>query len=893
MVLLIHDDADAIAQVRRLLPREVRVASTVADAVAALWGSKPSIILLAPGLESGRGHVVLEERVGISALRSVPVLLLGEGVPGFDHPVVAIGDELVAKVDALAPPRSAALLSGAERALAKARDEAVERRSADRETAGALEAAEARLEAERAATARVREDLEAARRQLDELQKEHAQTQDALAALSREHAEAVSRRDALKEKLDAAVERAQQRSEAALAAESRVKALEAELAQTRSQVDAGGAELRAELSAAAAKLEEQLGRSRRQLETAREAHRIELEQLKAQLAGTQTQLAQVQAELDLTKADLASKLDEVQAAAGSSRVELEAKVAELQVQLDGARAALALAQEDHAALLAEARSEAAAELAAAKADGAARLAEAEARAASSLAAAQREHASTLEAARAEHAASAAAARTEHDAALEAANRQLEAARAEHDAALEAARAEHVAALAAARTEHEAAAAALAASRAAHEATAASLASVETQLASERAARSANETELAAAREELTAARATAQRAQADAGAARAELTSTREELTEAQERIHALESRTHLITEVVEAAQPLAIPRTGTVAMGELARLMVQLWAARADVRVDLSLANATRRLWLRRGRLVAAWSSLGAESISARARRDGLIDARNEAELREVRDASPASLLEELRQRGLIRRSEVDGLVQRFVEEIALEAFSEAVCTYRLHDEAPGVEVPVCEPARALPAIAAQALRRSLPWEAQLELLGGSQAVPLRVPARVDAETLGFSERERELLDAADGSTSIESLIVASGLKNERGYQALAVAKVAGLITVGPPQEGARSAAQPADADSLDAMYEQVQHADYFGILGLPRTAGAADVREARERLAQRFDPLRWSAHPDPALLRRAQAVFASIEEAAKTLQDDRLRAEYARHLD
>jgi DnaJ-class molecular chaperone len=88
------------------------------------------------------------------------------------------------------------------------------------------------------------------------------------------------------------------------------------------------------------------------------------------------------------------------------------------------------------------------------------------------------------------------------------------------------------------------------------------------------------------------------------------------------------------------------------------------------------------------------------------------------------------------------------------------------------------------------------------------------------------------------------------------------------------------------------ADPDSLDAKYEQIQQADYFGILGLPRTASAGDVREARERLAKQYDPLRWSGHSDPSMLRRAQVVLASIEEAARTLQDDRLRAEYARHL-
>jgi hypothetical protein len=242
------------------------------------------------------------------------------------------------------------------------------------------------------------------------------------------------------------------------------------------------------------------------------------------------------------------------------------------------------------------------------------------------------------------------------------------------------------------------------------------------------------------------------------------------------------------------------------------------------------------------------------------------------------------------MRQRGLLRRNEVEGLVQRWTEELALEALSEAVCTYRLHDEAPGAEVPVSEPRRPLPALAAQALRRALPFEAQLELLGGSQAVPRRLRAVLDPETLGFNAREQELLEAVDGETSAETLIATSGLKAERGWQALAVAKVVGLIAMGPASGEAPLPA--ADADSLDAKYEQVQAADYFGILGLPRSASSEDVRQARERLARQFDPLRWSGHPDATLLKRAQVVLASIEEAARTLADDRLRADYARHL-
>ncbi len=890
VILLIDDDADQASAVRRLLAREgreVRVAATVDAALAAFDAQPPpDLMLLAPSIESGRGNFVLEERVTRPQLRAVPVLLLGEGVPGFELPVAQapFGAELVARIDELAPPRSARLLAGAEAALSKARADAQAAKEIAKQSeaslAEQLAKAGAELDRERAAHAATRGAGDELAQKLDALTKEHSQTQDALASLSREHAEAVSRRDALKAKLDAALERAQQRSEAALAVEEKLQGLEERLAATEQQLEterqargaaeaglrevqaraatletevaSGGKEHQAELSAAAAKLEEQLGRARRQLDTAREAHRIELEKLKA---------------------DHEDELAALTAAHGEA-------IAALQVELDGAKAATALEVDEKTRVLDEERR--------------AHREALEHR--SAQARAEREHA--LEAHRHElaaatkpleerlaHAAEALdAERSRGDQARAAHRHEVEALREQQSQAMKAAATQFAAELTALQVEIEGSARALVSQRAA-------TAEASAAAANEGARASEAEAELARLRPQLAAVRTELHAATQQLAAERERTATANARTEEALERIRALESRTHLIATVEDEAQPLAIPRTGSVAMGELARLMVQLWAARADVRVDLATATGTRRLWLRRGALVAAWSSLRTEAITVRARRDGLIDARAEVELREVRDASPASLLEEMRQRGLIRRAELEPLVHRWAEEIALEAMSEAVCTYRLHDEAPGAEVPLCEPKRPLPALAAQALKRALPFEAQLELLGGSQAVPRLLQSALDPDTLGFGPRERELLLSIDGESTAEALIAAAGLKDERGYQALAVAKVTGLIAMGPPSS---DAAPPplADPDSLDAKYEQVQHADYFGILGLPRSAGADDVRSARERLTRQFDPLRWSTHPDPSMLRRAQAVLASIEEAARTLQDDRLRAEYAKHL-
>jgi DnaJ-domain-containing protein 1 len=185
-----------------------------------------------------------------------------------------------------------------------------------------------------------------------------------------------------------------------------------------------------------------------------------------------------------------------------------------------------------------------------------------------------------------------------------------------------------------------------------------------------------------------------------------------------------------------------------------------------------------------------------------------------------------------------------------------------------------------------------AEALRRAASPDELLSLLGGGEAVASATDSELDLRALGFSERERKMLSWVDGEASVEDLSLASGLKPDAAFRALLVAKWLGLITLAPGTRRAAPAPGQLEERRLEAKYEEVQDADYFTILGLPRSAGADEVRRAYERLSQEFDPLRFSGHPDPTLQQRAQVVASLLEEAARALEDDRRRVEYARHL-
>jgi hypothetical protein len=141
-------------------------------------------------------------------------------------------------------------------------------------------------------------------------------------------------------------------------------------------------------------------------------------------------------------------------------------------------------------------------------------------------------------------------------------------------------------------------------------------------------------------------------------------------------------------------------------------------------------------------------------------------------------------------------------------------------------------------------------------------------------------------------MLSWADGEATVEDVCLASGLKPDTAFRALLVAKLLGVVELKAPAVRPPVLDAGLEVRRLEAKYDEVQDADYFSILGLTRTAGAEDVQRAWKRLSSEFHPLRFSGHPDAGLQQRAQLVYSLLEEAARALEDDRRRGEYARHL-
>jgi|GEM_PF-1754602 len=341
-----------------------------------------------------------------------------------------------------------------------------------------------------------------------------------------------------------------------------------------------------------------------------------------------------------------------------------------------------------------------------------------------------------------------------------------------------------------------------------------------------------------------------------------------------------------------EPGQVLPGSSVGRAAQEQLARLIANLCVSRSSCRLELRTSETERMLWLREGSLQCATSSAYPESLLSRARADGLIDRQQEAELRAMRGASPSDLLGALKARGFLREVEVVPLVQRWTEQIAIEALSEAESSFRVSQAEVSKDALLAASPVPLLQLLPRALYRGASEASLLEALGGLHAMPSPGQHAVEIESLALSPKQMALLAAMDGTTPIGDLLLAAGLPQKLALQALHLGRLLGMVEVRTSLQPPGLEAPELDLRRLRAKLEEVQESDYFSVLGLARSAGAEEVRRAFQSLSAEFNPLKFAGHPDPSVQRQAQQVHDYLAEAARALQDDRLRDGYSRSL-
>jgi CheY-like chemotaxis protein len=905
-LLLVHDDLATIALVRRTLVRAghtVELATSTADALTAATTLQPALVLLAPGVESGRGAALLHELNGRPETARLRILLLGRMVDGHRGTVLPTpfrAETLLHAVDeALAadPPADEPVTdmfgTGSGHLPLQTGPETLDldwEPSTGAFDAGPLLEGEPEAEAEPAGEDEMLHAADEAHVPGVDPELEHtapmlavaagawtAATDDRLAPLQEGAgssasallediaSEARAAEDQARAAQQALEEAQRLRSEAEALADSRARdAREASATALAARIDADEARTQAEAAraeAAAARAEVESARAdaesaRAEAETARveaeasrsaheaaEAARAEMERAlldeRQRASAVRQEIASAQATGAAEAELLATSLRDAEARAeaeANARLALEARSQE---ELEQLREALAEATGANAGL-----SEASQSLEREAADLAGRLAAEEAASAES----RRQAEAWLQ--------------TERDQA-DGLRRELLELKTEARRLRE-------------EVEHGRE----------------RLAEAVLRVAEQSAARAETEEAATLAAEEATRLREALTRAQMETEQVRLEADRRAladEERREAEARADAEAEAADAVRRATERAR-WAVADAGRVTLEDLAALLLRLEEGRATARLELRAADALRVLWIEEGTVSAAASTVSTESLLDHALRDGLLDGAAERELRILRLGEP-ELVGELLRRKLVTDAELVPFLQRVTESRALEAFSEPVSFYRLSPDTPPPEGRRAA-VRPLSALAAEGVRRGLPAEEVERLVPSMRAVP-KLLRRVDPSGLGLGDRERRLLEAIDAQRTVQQLLLAAGVSRDGGRKAVAVAVALGWIELQPPsQQDAQAETVEVAAARLEARWAQVEDADYFTVLGLPRNAGTDEVARAFARLSSEYDPLRWSGHPDPRVQVRAERMQALLSEAVRALSDDGLRSAYARSL-
>ncbi len=902
-LLLVHDDLATIALVRRTLVRAghtVELATSAADALSAASTLQPALVLLAPGVESGRGAALLHELTSRPDTARLRVLLLGRMVDGHRGPVLptpfrsetllrAVDDALAAEPDTDEPVTDTFGTGSGSIAIEEFTPETVDLDWAappvparpvehlEAFDAGPLLEGEPGPDAEPGAEGElllpseepspfvpgVHPDLEHTAPMLavaagawsattdHTLAPLDAQASSAAAILEDIAAEARAREEQAREAQQAVAEEQRLRREAELLSETRAREVR----------DASAAALAARIDA---------DEKRAQAEAAREE--VEAARAEVEVARTEAEAARTAREAaEAARSALERTLEEERRSAESVRA---TGVAEGELLAKTLREAESRAEsEANARLEFEARSQAAIDRLATEVEqlrGAlSETAAANAAFSEANQALEREAAELAERLAAEEQASAEA-RRQAEAWLQGERSQADALRRDLlELKTELRRLHHEVEQGRERQ-----------------------AEAELRIAQQSAARAEAEEASRAAAEEASRAREEAQRASEDIVQVRHEV----ETRVRAEEERRTEAARLQAEAEAAEASRRSAerarwaVADAGRVTLEELAALLFRLEGGRSTARLELRAADALRVLWLEEGALASAASTVSTESLLDHAVRDGLVDQAAERELRILRLGEP-ELVAELLRRRLITDAELVPLLQRLTEARALEAFSEPVSFYRLSADTPPPEGRHAA-VRPLSALAAEGVRRGLPAEEVDRLVPSFRAVP-RLLRSVDPQALGLGDRDRRVLDAVDGERTVQQLLLATGTSREAGRKVLAVAVALGWLELrAPSQQDAQAETVEVAAARLEARWAQVEDADYFTVLGLPRHAGPDEVARAFARLSTEYDPLRWSGHPDPRVQARAERMQALLSEAARALSDDGLRSAYARSL-
>jgi tetratricopeptide (TPR) repeat protein len=373
----------------------------------------------------------------------------------------------------------------------------------------------------------------------------------------------------------------------------------------------------------------------------------------------------------------------------------------------------------------------------------------------------------------------------------------------------------------------------------------------------------------------------------------------------------------------------------GHLVEGVVPGLLREIYVGRRSGVLSLARGEECQRLRFRRGHIVNADTNVVAGRLGEMLVRRGLLSEADLARATEVVVRQKRRLGEVLAELGLIDAKGLEDAIALHVHETLARVFTwpDGVYSFKEeHEDGPGQELTLKVSTGELILAAVGAVRDP---EVVRSLLGDMERVlaPSSDPL-LRFQQLTLSPADGFVLSRVDGLTTAREIVEMIPLPEEQAQRSLLALLSTGAVeyaagrrprdaaAAAPPVKPAAAAAPtpepapvpppapvvpeppppPAEApvdekaagrrrEILEA-FEGLKGRNHFEVLGLSRSAGEAEVKDAYFRLAKRFHP---DVHHGASLgdLRdELEAVFIRLGEAYEVLRDTRKRSDYEERL-
>ncbi len=341
---------------------------------------------------------------------------------------------------------------------------------------------------------------------------------------------------------------------------------------------------------------------------------------------------------------------------------------------------------------------------------------------------------------------------------------------------------------------------------------------------------------------------------------------------------------------------PLPVEQQGRVEDLEIPRLLWKLHRARYSGQVELTRGRTRKSLWMERGEVVFARSTVGADRLVDGLLRRGLLTKEQYEAARSLAAKEPRRVGQLMVEAGFIKPAELPVAIRAQVRSIVDSTFSWTEGGWALEPEVRCDETVRLE--RTMSRLVMDGVRDRLEVAQAWALLGGPRVfAALRRdarPAGIVAD-LGLSDRQRDLLRVLDGRADLGTLCSAPGadepelLATAYGLHVLELVDLTGEAL----PDAARNDPAELDRTRVEDRLRLVREADYFEILGLARDATAADVRRAHGALLLTFDDGHLEAEVRAEMKPAISEIRRALDDACQMLRDDDLRLAYLAHLE